>query len=224
MVYTVPRLMRMFPKTKRVQLRFSHSSGLVGPPGSSAFGIYNYAGNGLYIPDITGGVGLQPRGFDEGMAVYNNYRVLGSKISVVWRSDENTEGVRLGLYPQPASGTTPSKYFPFLGTTSSPSYSAAGGAQGLHEVAGMMTGALSSTPDNSQVTFERSVKTTSVLNGKLIPNADKFGTSITNPTAVWYWTLLWANVANSSHPTVMSFQTVIIYDVIFSSVDFIVPS
>lgn len=224
LVYTVPRLMRMFPKTKRVQLRFSHSSGLVGPPGSSAFGIYNYAGNGLYIPDITGGVGLQPRGFDEAMAIYNNYQVLSSKISVVFRADEQTEGIRLGLYPQPSASAMPYKYFPFLGTTGGTSYSAAGGAQGLNECPGMMTAILSSTPENSQVLFERSVKTTSVLDNKLIANPDKFGTTITNPTGVWYWTLLWANIGNTAQATVMSFQTVIVYDVIFSNVDFFSPS
>lgn len=37
--------------------------------------------NGMYDPDITG-TGHQPLGFDQLMALYNHYEVLGSKISV----------------------------------------------------------------------------------------------------------------------------------------------
>lgn len=46
-----------------------------------------YSATGLFDPDITG-VGNQPRGFDQLMALYDHYTVLGSKITA-WCAGES---------------------------------------------------------------------------------------------------------------------------------------
>lgn len=42
---------------------------------------YRFSANGCYDPDLTG-IGHQPRGFDELMALYQHYTVVGSKITL----------------------------------------------------------------------------------------------------------------------------------------------
>lgn len=48
---------------------------------SGAASIQHFAVNGLYDPDTTG-TGHQPRGFDQLMALYDHYEVLGCKVTV----------------------------------------------------------------------------------------------------------------------------------------------
>ncbi|QGH72494.1 MAG: capsid protein [CRESS virus sp. ct4af14] len=50
-------------------------------PGAGVCGVHAFSANGMYDPDITG-VGHQPKGFDEYMALYNHYKVTASKIHV----------------------------------------------------------------------------------------------------------------------------------------------
>ena len=67
------------PAVVRVPLKYSTRLALV-----SSIGVYaehNFAGNGLFDPDVTG-VGTQPTGFDQWMAFYQKYRVLASHIQV----------------------------------------------------------------------------------------------------------------------------------------------
>lgn len=44
-------------------------------------GVHVYSANGLYDPDITG-IGHQPRGFDQLMALFDHYTVIGAKITI----------------------------------------------------------------------------------------------------------------------------------------------
>ena len=49
-------------------------------PGTGASAVHVFSANGLYDPDISG-VGHQPRGFDQVMALYDHFVVIGSKIT-----------------------------------------------------------------------------------------------------------------------------------------------
>lgn len=69
-----------FPARMRTILRYTADLGL-----TSAAGVMtttSFSANGIYDPDLTG-VGHQPMYFDQYMAVYNKYKVLGSKLTCV---------------------------------------------------------------------------------------------------------------------------------------------
>lgn len=68
-----------FPNTIITKLRYCDVVTVSGSAG--AIGSQIYAANGIYDPDITG-VGHQPMWRDTYAAIYNNYVVLGSKITV----------------------------------------------------------------------------------------------------------------------------------------------
>lgn len=84
---------RRFPlplKLKR-ELRYMESSFGLNPGIGGTAADYVFSANGLYDPNITG-TGHQPMGFDNYMAMYEHYTVIGAKITVQF---QNTEPVYL---------------------------------------------------------------------------------------------------------------------------------
>lgn len=81
------RVVKSFIRTAQVadatMLKFKYSAtvGFNCTAGVPAF--YQFAGNSLYDPDISG-TGHQPLGFDQWSAFYNKYCVTGSKIRAVY--------------------------------------------------------------------------------------------------------------------------------------------
>lgn len=68
------------PTKLKAKLRYFDFPSLnIGTGGATATQVYS--ANGCYDPDITG-VGGQPRGFDQIMALYDHFVVIGSKITV----------------------------------------------------------------------------------------------------------------------------------------------
>lgn len=65
-------------------------------PGAGTNAIQVYAANGLFDPDITG-VGHQPAGFDQYMALFNEYVVTGSTIKCTFSNSSTTAGVIVGI-------------------------------------------------------------------------------------------------------------------------------
>lgn len=61
------------------KLRYCESINI--DPGAGVFGSYTYAANGMYDCNISG-TGHQPYSFDQFMALYNKYQVLGAKMTV----------------------------------------------------------------------------------------------------------------------------------------------
>lgn len=61
---------------KWARLRYAEQFN-INPPGSGPVA-YTFSANGLFDPNITG-IGHQPRGFDQLMALYNHYQVIESK-------------------------------------------------------------------------------------------------------------------------------------------------
>lgn len=61
-----------------------------------ALGVYVYTTNGLYDPNTTG-IGHQPTGFDQLMALYNEYVVIGSTIKVSFTNSDEANPVICGI-------------------------------------------------------------------------------------------------------------------------------
>lgn len=62
----------------------------------SSLGVHVFTANGLYDVNITG-VGHQPAGYDQIMAIYNEYIVLGSTIRVSFANSDSTQDVICGI-------------------------------------------------------------------------------------------------------------------------------
>ncbi len=86
-----------------VKLRYC-STETLNPGVAGTVANHVYSANGLFDPNITG-TGHQPMGFDQWMAFYNHYHVIGSKITVNFVSkgtttvDENTYIVGVKVAP-----------------------------------------------------------------------------------------------------------------------------
>lgn len=78
----VPRNKLGFPKSIRTTLRYTERYEF-DVSGLDAMAYNSIRGNDIYDPDVSTG-GHQARGFDEFMAVYKKFTVLGSKINVNW--------------------------------------------------------------------------------------------------------------------------------------------
>lgn len=78
----VPRsfgsLARNSPVPIRFPVKMTYVEQFTINPGAGTCATYVFSGNGLYDPNITG-TGHQPRGFDQLMALYDHYVVVGSK-------------------------------------------------------------------------------------------------------------------------------------------------
>lgn len=66
-------------------------------PGAGLTGVYQFSANGIYDPNVTG-VGHQPVGFDQLMAIWSEYTVLGSTIKVYASNEIATEGALFGVF------------------------------------------------------------------------------------------------------------------------------
>lgn len=62
-------------------------------PGSGVVNSYIFNATGMYDPNTTG-VGHQPRGFDELMAMYDHYTVIGAKITLKFDNSANAFPVK----------------------------------------------------------------------------------------------------------------------------------
>jgi len=83
-----------YPAKTRVKLRYQDLIGLTSTTGALSY--YVFGCNCAYDPNITG-TGHQPMYFDQYMAVYDHYKVLGSKIQI-------------RAIPAPAGTTTPNAF------------------------------------------------------------------------------------------------------------------
>ena len=95
-----------FPNQKMVRLRYVQELQIVTPVSGLSKSL-PFVANGCYDPYYPIG-GHQPKGFDQWMAVYAHYNVLGSKINVKAASansqtDVNANGFAWGVCQTPAS-------------------------------------------------------------------------------------------------------------------------
>ena len=94
------RIGTVVPDIYSTKLKFAQVNSEV----SSALG-YTFRGNSVYDPQFSTG-GLQPKGFDQLKALYNNYRVRGCSLKVSFFNNKSTALV-VGIYPSLLSTPTP---------------------------------------------------------------------------------------------------------------------
>lgn len=82
---------RVFPEKRqhRTTLRYFGNFISINPGIGGVAAAHVFSANGLYDPDITG-TGHQPVGFDELMALYDHYTVIGSKIRVYFQNNDTS--------------------------------------------------------------------------------------------------------------------------------------
>lgn len=86
-------------------------------PGTAGIPSINvFRANGMRDPDVTG-AGGQPRGFDQYMAIYDHFVVLGSKITAHFQNSDATFGALVGISVRDESSAPAdaNKAYPELG-------------------------------------------------------------------------------------------------------------
>lgn len=84
-----------FPRQLKVNLEYVETIKL--QAASGVFTTYFFSANGMFDPNLTG-TGHQPMYFDQYMALYNHFTVIGSKIVVRFlRTNDTDPACRVGL-------------------------------------------------------------------------------------------------------------------------------
>lgn len=90
------RSLNVVPNTMKATLHYCSRSIDINPGAAGSCASHVFSANGLYDPDITS-TGHQPMGFDNYMALYQDYTVIGSKITIFARSADLTYGQFVGI-------------------------------------------------------------------------------------------------------------------------------
>ncbi len=222
--YVVPRLFRLFPAKKRVQMRYTFTTvgSTIDIPAAGLF-VQNFNGNGLFDPDQTG-AGNQPRGFDESMAIYSSYKVLGSSCTIRLQMVTPETGMYFGLYPQTLTAAIPAGRFPFVGITSAAAIANFGGAPQMLEMGGFKVATLGNPIEGNALVMSRSAKTTSVISTRHVDKASLVGDATKNPESAWIWSIFMGNDSATARNNFAALMVTIVYDVMLFERDVLVQS
>ncbi len=215
MVSRVGRPMQLLPNTRRVTLKYTnfHLNSVTDIPAAGYF-VFNYAGNGLFDPDITG-VGGQPRGFDQLAALYRRYYVIKSNIEVSFAPDaDSVAGLFCGVIPQASSATELTKV-PYYGTTSAEIATRVGGAEQFHNLPRWSITQMPFSHANASSTMHRRASTRGILDTKSIDRSDLQALVTANPVELWHWTVILGALNEAAQTDVGTILVKLSYDCIF---------
>lgn len=155
-----------FPNSIVTKLRYATFNFM--QPAIGAVGGQTFAANGLFDPDISG-VGHQPMYFDDYARIYDQYVVIGSKISVTFYPRTSAAGWYVGIVGDDDSTVSSTLETLFEQNNS----------------VSTITGSLGSDPTTLTMTFEPQE------DFGVDAKSDGFSqTSVTaNPTELWVWRL-----------------------------------
>lgn len=102
---TMSKTVPLFPVSKRQHLKYYDFAQTVST-GVGTAGNRFFSCNGCFDPDISG-TGHQPMGFDQMMALYDQYTVLGAKISVNFIAGSLPPCVAVFINPDTTTLTSP---------------------------------------------------------------------------------------------------------------------
>lgn len=104
-ILPVPRpQINFLPSTRKVTLRYAQKFSIVSNVAQASTHIFR--ANDMYDPDFSG-VGHQPRGFDQLMAMYDHFTVVGAKITIMTAQPGTSAIVGISLQDDATSTTDP---------------------------------------------------------------------------------------------------------------------
>lgn len=197
-----------FTKSKVVRLRWCEEVTL--NPGVGGIASHYFHANGMYHPNITGGGTHDPLGFDQMMAGYDHYTVIGSKIKVTPVNSSNGTGIP-GYY-----GVILDDNGTFTYTTS---------AQVIESKQGKTAIALSQKSINgNQQSAYRSFSAKKFFHKSSIVMAGTYrGSATTNPTEQAYFGL-WLGSTAGNDPNATAFMVEIEYIAVLTEPKFLAQS
>lgn len=190
---SVSRLKYLIPDRLFVKLRYRQRITLASTTGATAFNIFR--GNSPYDADESG-TGAQPPGFDNYAAMYERYRVMGSKIAVTFCSVQTTaptQTYEVGILARP-DNTAPAT---------------------MDAVAGNPYASLGLlTPGNGKVRKKMYMSTAKILG--LTKQAVKANENLssavtTNPATTWEWFVYSQPADRASTATSIAFVCITYY-------------
>jgi len=96
-----------FPSNRVVKMRYVGSYEFTGASG--VLDKYQFRLNGINDPDYTG-IGHQPLGHDQWAMFYQEYIVLGAKVTVKWVFESGAQAVAVGGFIGPSTTLTATSY------------------------------------------------------------------------------------------------------------------
>lgn len=193
--YVIVRGPNIVPDSISTKLVYSWTAGITGSSGAK--GVQQFRGNSCYDPDFTG-TGTQPVGFDELMALYARFRVTGSKITVRATKALQTETDDLVVLPTALSTLVGTD----LDTLAEQPF-----AKRKVGKFGIITPVISS------------YMSTGAMYGlsKQAVRAEKdfTGTSGSDPSLPWYWTVAYQSIDRSSTQAIYAAVTIEYYVTFF---------
>lgn len=190
---SLPRL--PFTWTNLIYCDFPYT---LNPGAAGTAGVQVVSANGLYDVDITG-VGHQPTGFDQFMALYNNYTVTEAEIEVTYFNSDTTNQQTVGISVQDLATTTDDvrRYIE--------------NGNCVSKMVGNATGAAS-----NQSTLKMKVRLADFFRNRSILRDDIFqGTASTNPTEGLFFHVFAAPLDVTANASPVYARIIIRYKVMF---------
>lgn len=163
------------PKILKIKMKYHTTVTLTGTDQQD----YIMSGNSVFDPDVTN-TGAQPTNYDDIQNMYNEYVVIGSKITCVYRN-QGSQTVRCALIPNFASTAfNPISYDPY----------------GQPDAKVKTVGGYSGGHDGTIIKMYRS--TANMFGRPCLYDPNFAGTnSSSTPVSRWYWHIVcWDNTAN----------------------------
>lgn len=186
----------VFPRSWKRSLLY-YDSPSIDPSVGGVVASYVFSANGMYDPNISG-VGHQPLGFDQLMAAYDHYTVIGSKITVTFTNTDSSNSQLAGIFLTRNSATE-NDYVKIIEN-----------GKGNYVRLG------TSGKDNATATLSLSAPIANFLGiSKIMSEADLKGTDAANPAQECYFHI-WAAPGVSVDSSVVRCDVLIEYIAVFT--------
>lgn len=188
-----------FPSRKIVRLRYAENINL-NATGTGTPVHHTFSANGMYDPNISG-VGHQPMGFDQWLAIYDHYTVLGSKCTVRYIPTTATDFAPMAFGCMLTDDTT----FPYTDLDAILESRAGGRNYRL--------GATLNSATSKGLSVTRFFSAKKALGRPTVVGEEELkGSSITNPTEQSHFQVWCVNPTSAGNdPPVCSFMVIIEY-------------